>query len=192
MRKSQLRPVDLVLIYKNSLNPSFDPNGFDLATTLQALLVVAPSGQIQFATPRARLWLNDFVPTASTPDRLPETLTRWLADGISGGQPLRFTLDRPETRLCVQMLCWDENSIGLLLERNPHLIPFNDACIALTDRQIEVLAWVARGKTNAEIGEISSLKTGTIGKYLERIFPKLGVENRTAAASFVLGTNMAG
>ena len=57
---------------------------------------------------------------------------------------------------------------------------------ALTERQTEVLSWVARGKTNAEIGKILSLKTGTIGKYLERIFPKLGVENRTAAASFVL------
>ena len=52
-----------------------------------------------------------------------------------------------------------------------------------------MLSWVARGKTNAEIGKILSLKTKTIGKYLERIFPKLGVENRTAAASFILGPN---
>lgn len=59
----------------------------------------------------------------------------------------------------------------------------------LTQRQIEVLSWVAHGKTNAEIARILSLKTKTIGKYLERIFPKLGVENRTAAASFVLRTN---
>ena len=59
----------------------------------------------------------------------------------------------------------------------------------MTERQTEVLSWVARGKTNAEIGKILSLKTKTIGKYLERIFPKLGVENRTAAASFMLGSN---
>ena len=63
--------------------------------------------------------------------------------------------------------------------------------LGLTERQVEVLTWVARGKTNAEIGRILSLKTGTIGKYLERIFPKLGVENRTAAASFVLRTSAA-
>jgi hypothetical protein len=73
-----------------SLDPSFNPNEFNSATTLQALLVVAPDGKIQLATPQARLWLNDFVPTASTPDRLPETLTRWLANGISGGQPSRY------------------------------------------------------------------------------------------------------
>jgi DNA-binding CsgD family transcriptional regulator len=50
-----------------------------------------------------------------------------------------------------------------------------------------VLTWVARGKTNAEIAKILNLKPKTIGKYLERIYPKLGVENRTAAASFILG-----
>jgi DNA-binding CsgD family transcriptional regulator len=55
-------------------------------------------------------------------------------------------------------------------------------------RQIEVLTWVARGKTNAEIAKILGLKPKTIGKYLERIYPKLGVENRTAAASFILGS----
>jgi DNA-binding CsgD family transcriptional regulator len=60
---------------------------------------------------------------------------------------------------------------------------------ALTRRQIEVLTWVARGKTNAEIAEILNLKPKTIGKYLERIYPKLGVENRTAAASFILGAD---
>jgi DNA-binding NarL/FixJ family response regulator len=172
-----------------SLDPSIDQNGFDPAETLQALLVVAPDGRVQFATARARLWLNDLVTAASTPDRLPEALTRWLADGISGGQPSRFIVDRPGTRLCLQLLCREANSVCLLLERSPQVHVSNVTCSALTERQIEVLSWVARGKTNAEIGEILSLKTGTIGKYLERIFPKLGVENRTAAASFVLGTN---
>jgi DNA-binding CsgD family transcriptional regulator len=75
-----------------------------------------------------------------------------------------------------------------LLERNPEIPTTLGARSALTERQTEVLSWVARGKTNAEIGKILSLGTGTIGKYLERIFAKLGVENRTAAASFVLGT----
>jgi DNA-binding CsgD family transcriptional regulator len=75
------------------------------------------------------------------------------------------------------------------LERNTGISAVLGACSALTERQTEVLSWVARGKTNAEIGKILSLKTKTIGKYLERIFPKLGVENRTAGASFVPGAN---
>jgi DNA-binding NarL/FixJ family response regulator len=78
----------------------------------------------------------------------------------------------------------------LLLEQKAEIPGTKDSTRAvLTERETEVLSWVARGKTNAEIAKIMRLKTGTIGKYLERIFPKLGVENRTAAASFVLGTN---
>jgi len=54
----------------------------------------------------------------------------------------------------------------------------------LTLREREVLGWLARGKTNAEIGMILGISSATVGKHLEHIYPKLGVENRTAAASF--------
>lgn len=100
-------------------------------------------------------------------------------------------LARGERQLCLQMIYRESKSVGLLLEQRAKSIASHNGSGRLTERQIEVLAWVARGKTNAEIAKILSLKTGTIGKYLERIFPKLGVENRTAAASFVLGTNHA-
>jgi DNA-binding NarL/FixJ family response regulator len=53
----------------------------------------------------------------------------------------------------------------------------------LTRREAEVLSWVARGKSNAEIAAILHVCTKTVDKHLERIYPKLGVENRTAAAS---------
>jgi DNA-binding NarL/FixJ family response regulator len=158
----------------------------DAAAALQALLVVSPDGRIQFATARANLWLRDLFAAAYPLDRLPEVLTRWLCDGISGGQLPRFSADQSGGRLDVKLLCCETNSVCLLLERNPGVSPSRSA---LTERQTEVLSWVARGKTNAEIGKILSLKTRTIGKYLERIFPKLGVENRTAAASFVLRAN---
>jgi DNA-binding CsgD family transcriptional regulator len=46
------------------------------------------------------------------------------------------------------------------------------------------LFWLSRGKSNAEIGVILEIKPATVGKHLEHIYPKLGVENRTAAASF--------
>ena len=54
----------------------------------------------------------------------------------------------------------------------------------LTLREREVLCWLARGKSNAEIGTILGISSATVGKHLEHIYPKLGVENRTAAASF--------
>jgi DNA-binding CsgD family transcriptional regulator len=46
------------------------------------------------------------------------------------------------------------------------------------------LHWVAAGKSNAEMAEILGISSSTVGKHLERIYQKLGVENRTAAASF--------
>jgi DNA-binding CsgD family transcriptional regulator len=54
----------------------------------------------------------------------------------------------------------------------------------LTSREREVLFWLGYGKSNAEIGLILGITPATVGKHLERIYPKLGVENRTAAASF--------
>jgi DNA-binding CsgD family transcriptional regulator len=181
------RPMSMVPSFNQILDQT-DPAP-DAAAAFQALLVVSPDGRIQFATARANLWLKDQFAAAYPLDRLPEALTRWLCDGISGGQPSRFIADQSGGMLSVQVVCCEADSICLLLERCPAVSANRAVHTALTERQTEVLSWVARGKTNAEIGKILSLKTKTIGKYLERIFPKLGVENRTAAASFVLRAN---
>ena len=153
----------------------------------QALLVVSPEGRIQFATARAARWLKDF--SFSPSNRVPQALAGWLEEVLSSNHPSRLILERAETQLSLQIIYREAKSICLLLEQRAKSLAPDHARGLLTQRQIEVLSWVARGKTNAEIAKILSLKPGTIGKYLERIFPKLGVENRTAAASFVLGTN---
>lgn len=60
--------------------------------------------------------------------------------------------------------------------------------LGLTPREAEVLLWVAQGKTNGEIGSILEAATKTIGKHLENIFRKLGLETRTAATRVALET----
>ena len=60
--------------------------------------------------------------------------------------------------------------------------------LGLSRREAEVLAWVAQGKTNAEIGEILSLSPRIVGKHLEHVLAKLGVESRTAAAKVALSS----
>lgn len=52
----------------------------------------------------------------------------------------------------------------------------------LTAREREVLEWVIAGKTNRDIGQILGAQPRTVEKHLERIYEKLGVETRTAAA----------
>ena len=54
---------------------------------------------------------------------------------------------------------------------------------ALTPRETEVLSWLAKGKTNRDIGEILGLSPRTVNKHLEHVFEKLGVETRAAAAA---------
>lgn len=52
----------------------------------------------------------------------------------------------------------------------------------LTDREAEVLVWLAKGKSNRDIASILDCSPRTVNKHLEQVFSKLQVENRTAAA----------
>lgn len=52
---------------------------------------------------------------------------------------------------------------------------------SLTQREAEVLLWLARGKSNSEIAIILGVSPRTINKHLEQVYRKLNVENRTAA-----------
>ena len=56
----------------------------------------------------------------------------------------------------------------------------------LTEREVQVLRWVACGKTNRDIGDILGLSPRTVNKHLEHVYVKLGVETRTAATSVAL------
>jgi DNA-binding CsgD family transcriptional regulator len=53
----------------------------------------------------------------------------------------------------------------------------------LSDREAQVLDYVAQGKTNAEIAIILGLSPLTVKKHIEHIYIALGVETRMAAAS---------
>jgi DNA-binding CsgD family transcriptional regulator len=176
-----------------SSDPPFDPGepASISVASLQALLVVSPGGRIQFATGQARLWIKEFFATTRRLGHLPTALHHWLDDEISGKEVPRFVVGQSGRRLFVRLLFREKDSVCLLLERSPGTSAILRGSRALTGRQVEVLTWVARGKTNAEIAKLLNLKPKTVGKYLERIYPKLGVENRTAAASFILGTDIA-
>jgi len=52
----------------------------------------------------------------------------------------------------------------------------------LTDRERDVLARIASGHTNAQIGRALDISTGTVRKHVEHILDRLGVPSRTAAA----------
>lgn len=53
----------------------------------------------------------------------------------------------------------------------------------LSDRETEIMDWVRKGKTNAEIGSILCISSYTVKNHLHQIFRKLDVYNRMQAAS---------
>jgi DNA-binding NarL/FixJ family response regulator len=57
---------------------------------------------------------------------------------------------------------------------------------ALTPREVEVLTWVARGCTNAEVGRELFIGEATVKTHLLRAFAKLGVDDRTAAVTVAI------
>jgi DNA-binding NarL/FixJ family response regulator len=60
------------------------------------------------------------------------------------------------------------------------------SAFALTRREADVLALLARGRSNQAIGAALFVSPGTVRKHLEHLYTKLGVNTRTAAASCAL------
>jgi len=53
--------------------------------------------------------------------------------------------------------------------------------IALNDREVEILTWVARGKTSSEIAQILGLSKRTVDFHIDNARTKLGAATRTEA-----------
>lgn len=56
---------------------------------------------------------------------------------------------------------------------------------ALTERQTELLRYVAAGLTNRQVARKLAISEGTVRRHLENIYERLGVSSRTAAAAYV-------
>jgi DNA-binding CsgD family transcriptional regulator len=143
-------------------------------------------------TERARRWLLEYWDRpARRGHGLPAALRDWVREQHAGARrlaqpraPLRI---EREGKVLVVRLVSDGATALLLFEEQqlePDLLAL--AALGLSRREAEVLAWVAQGKTNAEIGRIAGLSGRTVGKHLERVYAKLGVETRTAAARVAL------
>jgi DNA-binding CsgD family transcriptional regulator len=136
----------------------------------RGVILLGLAGEVEFASPPTERQLREFFPARSG-GRLPAALVEWLESGDT--KPL--IRRRGERRLTVQQ------TDGALVLQERH------EGIELTAREREVLAWVARGKTNAEIARRLWLAPSTVGKHLENVYAKLGVSTRTAAVARCFG-----
>jgi two-component system, NarL family, response regulator len=58
--------------------------------------------------------------------------------------------------------------------------------VALTPREIDVLALVARGFGNKEVGDMLGTAPGTVKAHVQSILSKLGAKDRTHAVTIAL------
>jgi DNA-binding CsgD family transcriptional regulator len=164
-------------------------------TTDVEVVLLSATGGVHFATPRARRWLASYFGGSSARDgRLPGRLADWvraqrsaLEDGEAVPPPrLPLVVQRDGTRLEIRLAAECGQRALIISERRRQVPPGALAALGLSPREAQVLAWVAEGKTNGEIGIILDARPRTVAKHLERIFRKLGVETRTAAAASAL------
>lgn len=80
----------------------------------------------------------------------------------------------------------EDNAFWILMKESRHQAPVERLKrFGLTAREADVLNWVAGGKTNEDVAAILGMKQATVKKHLERIYIKLGVDNRMAASAMV-------
>lgn len=161
-------------------------------TALRYFLIMAtPEGKILFARSGALRWLRRFYSRPARVGVLPRLICRWLQkeNSPNGQRSLVATMGR--SALFIRKFePHPPDSLALLLELSPRVaVERSRRHRPLTTRENDVLRWIAAGKSNSEMADILGLSASTVGKHLERIFRKLGVHNRTAAAVFYSSPN---
>lgn len=158
------------------------------------VLLLSPCSELEPLDPRALALLERYFGPAKSAT-LPDTVARWVEhqealwrqadDAAVPGAPLVVTRDN--SRLIVRFFCGPSQRLLLLEEHETAPDPARLEQLGISRREAEILAWVAEGKTNEEIAIILGISRRTVAKHLELMYPKLGVENRTAAVRLALG-----
>ena len=114
-----------------------------------------------------------------------------------------LTADRPHR----PSLAYDEAARTLEAEAQSHLDADAVACVLaaaglrpapappvwpadLTDREVQVLRLIARGRSNREVAARLSISPKTVGRHVENLYAKIGVSSRAAAAVFAMEHNL--
>jgi len=143
--------------------------------------------RLVWQTPLARRWLPQYFD--AVPGTLPAPLLRALQAAAAGKEmrPLTTTRDGRQLVATLQGRTVDDDWLLVLREVNDAAtVEATMLAFGLTLRESEVLYWVAKGKTNRDIGDILGSSPATVKKHLERVYEKLGVETRTAAAALAM------
>lgn len=160
-----------------------------------SITVRVSDGKLMWQTPLARELLLRYYETEApkTPEPVVQWLRRHVVELVAQIEPPRLSIERGPKRLSFRLHQKTGDSEGggdwliIMQEASDHsVIEAMALNFKLTPREAEVLYWVVKGKINRDIGDILGSSPMTVKKHLERIFAKLGVETRTAAAGMAM------
>lgn len=154
----------------------------------QYIFAVTQTGDLLWSTPQVNQLLDHYEQeNIWAPQKLPNQIKKWLACNPSMGMEFTMTIADEKHKVIFLGKSSDNEFLLRLLNNNSEdEVAILQSRLSLTPRESEVLLWIAKGKTNKEIGQILEASPKTINKHSEKIYKKLEVDNRTSAASKAL------
>lgn len=160
-----------------------------------SITVRVSDGKLMWQTPLARDLLLRYYGTPAS--HMPESVLFWLRRHVGNAEvrvePPRLSIEAGPKRLTFRLHQQIGDSEGggdwlIIMQEvsDESVIEAIALSFKLTPKEAEVLYWVIKGKINRDIGDILGSSPMTVKKHLERVFAKLGVETRTAAASMAM------
>lgn len=185
-----INPAELIARMKVHLNNARLTKSAQSAldSTGQHLFTANDAGEVKWATPQTyALFAKAKVNGRDLQGDFSQQLQAWLIKPRKTDDGLTLTgMDYPLALRFVGQHSNGDWLIKLVDGNRPIEAALLRSKLDLTERESDVLFWIANGKSNREAAEILSMSPRTVNKHLEMIFPKLGVENRTAAAGVAL------
>jgi DNA-binding response OmpR family regulator len=164
-----------------------------LEATGRQMVATDRAGKLLWCTPGAEQALARIEPewtraTGELPLPMRGAIGNLLARPDISGATARIDRREAGTIELVVVAQYRDNEVLIRLnELNPQrdVVRLGEK-LGLTQREAEVLLWVSYGKASSDISAVLEISPRTVQKHLERIYEKLGVETRSAAAAIAI------
>lgn len=157
-----------------------------LDTAGQNIFAIDSNGKKLWSTPAVNKLLADIEDDGMSVD-FEQELSSWLSHTPAEGNKLHFSAKTKNyTAVYFGLSSNQEHLIRLVDDAAADETTVLKNHFGLTTRESDVYLWLTKGKTNREIAQILDMSPRTVNKHLEPLFRKLGVDNRTSAATMAI------
>lgn len=164
-----------------------------LDSVRQHVFCIDKQGTILWSTPEAQHLIDQYEKNRrDEKQHAKDQLSSWLPNGMIG-HDLALAMENELLTVRYFKQARDNEFLLKIQSPNVEIDPATlEEALQITYREAEVLLWLAHGKTNREIAEILEMSPRTVNKHLEQMYPKIGADNRTAAASIAIQSILGG